>query len=191
MFAMYLTSRNETRLVADVDAKVSAELVGRFEQVGGDGDGQLALLRRMTDQVMQSSERLVVGQADLWKSTIDEAHERWRSLSGDTAQQLQQTFTEGLNDALGTHTAAISAQQQQLIRQGEMLLKVVQATGQVKQLETALNDNLSALSGSHDFSKTVISLSAAINLLTARLEDGGQHVSRVDLSGDQQRETAA
>ncbi|MCH8924050.1 MAG: MotA/TolQ/ExbB proton channel family protein [Planctomycetes bacterium] len=191
MFAMYLTTRIETRLVADVDAKVSAEMVGRFEQIGSGGDGQLALLRRMTDQVVHSSERLVAGQAEIWKSTIDEAHARWQNLSGETAEQLQQTFCNSLNEALGDHTRAMTNQQEQLIRQGEMLLKVVEATGQVKQLETALNENLSALAGSHDFSKTVISLSAAINLLTARLDDGGRHTTRVDLSDDQPRESAA
>ena len=192
MFAMYLTSRIETRLVADVDAKVSAEMVGRFEHFGGsDGGGQLALLRRMTDRVVESSEQLVAGQAELWKSTIDEAHQRWKSLSGEAADRLQQTFCNSLNDALGRHTSAISAQQEQLIRQGEILLKVVEATGQIRQLETALNENLSALAGSNDFSKTVLSLSAAINLLTARLDDGDQRTARVDLSGDQHRETAA
>ena len=196
MFAMYLTSRIETRLVADVDAKVSAEMVGRFEHFGGnDGGGQLALLRRMTDRVVQSSEQLVAGQAELWKSTIDEAHQRWQSLSGEAAEQLQRTFCNSLdsalNNALDRHTAAISGQQEQLIRQGEILLKVVEATGQIRQLETALNENLSALAGSNDFSKTVLSLSAAINLLTARLDDGDQRTARVDLSGDQHRETAA
>ena len=191
MFAMYVTSRIETRLVADVDAKVSAEMVGRFQQRDKDGDGQSALLRRMADQIMQSSQQLVAGQAEVWKSTIDEAHQRWQSLSGETAEQLRQTFSDSLNEALGRHTTVISDQQQQLIRQGELLLKVVEATGQVRQLETALNENLSALAGSHDFSKTVISLSAAINLLTARLDDDGQRAGRVDLSDNQPRETAA
>ena len=64
-----------------------------------------------------------------------------------------------------------------------MLRQVVEATGQIKRLEMALNDNLRSLSGSQNFEETVISLSAAIHLLTTRLESSGDR-QRVDLDPD-------
>jgi hypothetical protein len=50
-----------------------------------------------------------------------------------------------------------------------VLLKVVDATGQIARLESALNDNLIAVSKAHSFEEMAISLSAAIQLLSARL----------------------
>ena len=49
------------------------------------------------------------------------------------------------------------------------LLQVLKATGEVTHLETSLNENLRALAGSKNFEDTVMSLSAAIQLLTSRL----------------------
>ena len=63
----------------------------------------------------------------------------------------------------------MQAQQKELIRQGELMLQVVQATGQVITLEKSLNDNLKALAGAKNFEDTVMSLSAAIHLLSTRL----------------------
>ena len=48
-------------------------------------------------------------------------------------------------------------------------MKVVEATGQIGELEKTLNRNLQALAGSKNFEETVISLAAAIQLLTTRL----------------------
>ena len=54
-------------------------------------------------------------------------------------------------------------------RQAEVLLKVVDATEQVTQLETTLNRNLQSLAGAGNFEETVVSLAAAIQLFSARL----------------------
>ena len=55
------------------------------------------------------------------------------------------------------------------------------ATGEVIGLEAALNDNLKALAGSKNFEDTVMSLSAAIHLLSTRLSDTADQTSQVDL----------
>ena len=61
------------------------------------------------------------------------------------------------------------AQQAELTRHGEILLQVLEATGQIVNLEQALNQNLRALAGAKNFEDTVMSLSAAIHLLNSRL----------------------
>ena len=61
------------------------------------------------------------------------------------------------------------AHQEQLAKQSEVLLKVVDATGQVRRLEEALNSNLATLAESHHFQETVVSLSATLQLLSANL----------------------
>jgi len=50
-----------------------------------------------------------------------------------------------------------------------LMLRVLEATGDVIKLEDVLNDNLTALSTAKNFEDTVMSLSAAIHLLNTRL----------------------
>ena len=54
-------------------------------------------------------------------------------------------------------------------KQGEVLLKVVEATDQVARLEETLNRNLHSLAGAKNFEETVVSLAAAIQLLSSRV----------------------
>jgi hypothetical protein len=71
--------------------------------------------------------------------------------------------------ALVEAAGATIEQQEQLIRQGDVLLKVVVATGQITKLEESLTQNLSAVQNTHNFEDMAINLSAAIQLLSARL----------------------
>jgi biopolymer transport protein ExbB/TolQ len=81
------------------------------------------------------------------------------------AEKLHQEMQTALVEAAGTSVA----QQEQLIKLGDILLKVVEATGQVKKLEESLNNNLAALAGAEHFEHTVTGLSAALQLLCSRL----------------------
>jgi hypothetical protein len=83
------------------------------------------------------------------------------------------------------------AQQEQLNRQSDVLLRVLEATGQVRRLEEALNSNLASLAGAHHFEETVVGLSAALQLLSANL--GGRLSIRdeISLNGDQRTSHAA
>ncbi|MEM1304786.1 MAG: MotA/TolQ/ExbB proton channel family protein, partial [Planctomycetota bacterium] len=93
-------------------------------------------------------------------------------LSADRQEKLirrSEDLLREMHAALVGSVDATVAQQQQLVKQGEVLLKVVDATGQVKQLETVLNQNLSTLGRTHNFEETLQSLAAAIQLLSARV----------------------
>ena len=198
MFAQYLTERSETRLLAAVDDRAAAELIGRFESAGGTADAQLKAVREMADAVVQFSERLVQRQADLWQGTIETADERFRQLSSAAGGQLEtalaaaleqslESFADRLHtsaeqsaeqnrhhwselhDTLVQSTDAIRVQQQAMAHQGEVLLRVVDATGDVVRLEDALNRNLDRLAGVQNMEEVLLTLSAAIQLLSARL----------------------
>jgi hypothetical protein len=182
----------------DVDARVDAELLGRFEVVGAASDPQAASIRRMGEQVVAATERLVERQADLWHSTVAAAHSEWSRLATSLGKQTEESLAAALERSLKSHAGQLAAadraateqnrrhwedvqkalnrsadaalaQQQELVRQGDVLLKVVDATGHVKQLEEQLNRNLTALAGAKHFEEMVTSLAAAIQLLSARL----------------------
>lgn len=85
--------------------------------------------------------------------------------SEDLLREMQHALV-GAADATIGH-------QEQLVKQGEVLLKVVESAGQVRQLEEALNRNLDTLARTHNLEETLLSLSASIQLLSARA--GGLH----------------
>ena len=81
------------------------------------------------------------------------------------SEELLKEMQVALVEAAG----ATVRQQEQLVRQSDVLLKVVDATGQIATLEESLERNLAAVQKSHNFEEMAINLSAAIQLLGARL----------------------
>lgn len=197
LVGQFLVNRMERRLLDEVEVRATGELAGRFEQ-WGDTNPHLGVVRRMAETVLNATERIVGRQAELWKSTIDSAHQRWSELSDATQRQLEEALAKGLTQSLQAHAqqltaaetahsqrnhehweriqkaltetaAATRSQQGELAKQGEVLLRVVEATGQVSRLEESLNKNLASLAGAQHFDETMLNLSAAIHLLNARL----------------------
>ncbi len=201
MFLQFLIDRFESQLLATVDDRVGAELVGRFEQVGTNADPYAASIEKSGQAVVRVVEQLVQRQAELWQASMQSAQEKWSQLADSAGRQNQEALSAALSQsvqqyarslaeaeeqasrrveqrwqqwqqALETNTRLLEAQQAEMARQTEMLSQVVQVTGDVITLERTLNDNLKTLAGAGNFEETVMSLSAAIHLLSARL---GQH----------------
>ncbi|HEX5105046.1 MAG TPA: MotA/TolQ/ExbB proton channel family protein, partial [Pirellulaceae bacterium] len=219
MFIQFMLDRSETQLLAAVDERASRELAGRFELTGSQADPNVQAIQRMGQAVLRSTEQLVSKQTDLWQQSISAAHEQWQRTSKHTAEQLQVALAAALSQALTQHAAQIGkieqtsseqlaqrweqwqmslshnarllhAQQQEMVKQGEMMTQAMRAAGEVMQLEKALNQNLAALSGAKNFEDTVMSLAAAIQLLSTRL---GQPVAtpHVELRAPQVKGRAA
>jgi len=210
MFSQFVVERMMNRLLLEVDERVTSDLAARFDIEGAGTDPHLAAIRRMADAVLNASERLVSQQADLWQQSLNVAQQRWQDLTANSGEQLEtalsaaiersmkqyakqmQTVTESSEEKHREHWTALQAaltdtatamrdQQSELTRQGEVLLRVVEATGQVTKLEDTLNQNLAALSGAANFEETLVSLAAAIQLLSARLGAAPQKGSQVHL----------
>jgi hypothetical protein len=198
MFIKFYVEKLEEGLLEAVDDRVDADLAGRFQQAGTTNDPNVTAVRLMSERVIQAAQRLAERQAELWQSTIAAAHEQWSRVSGETGRQLEQGLSASLDRVLKNFAGQLAAaeraateqnrrqweqiqhsldraadattdQQQQLAKQADVLLKVVDATGQVQRLEMELNQNLQALAGAKHFEETVTSLAAAIQLLAARL----------------------
>jgi ElaB/YqjD/DUF883 family membrane-anchored ribosome-binding protein len=149
------------------------------------GEAMVLSADRQEKLIRQSEQIVQELQTTLNQSTI---------LAADRHEQLLRHGEELLREiqqALGSAASATIEQQEQLVRQGEILLKVVDATGQVKQLENTLNSNLSSLSRSHNFEETLLSLSAALQLLSARLGHGQSLPPSVSIQVDEPTNHAA
>lgn len=210
MFVQFLIDRIDSQLLAAVDSKVSEELSGRFEQIGSGSDPNVASIERMGRAVVKATEQLIEKQAQLWKETIDLAHDEWGQVVGGSTAQVQTALAGALSESLRAHAQQLAqteqasaeqlqkrweqwqvalsenarlmkAQQAELMKQGEIMLQVVKATGEVVKLERSLNDNLKALSGAQNFEETVMSLSAAIHLLNTRLAQSPDGTRQIEL----------
>ena len=98
---------------------------------------------------------------------------------------------EQLQTALSNNARMMQNQQQEMIKQGEIMAKAVEATGDVMRLEKSLNENLKTLAGAKNFEDTVMSLSAAIHLLSTRLDGPAGEVPQVDLKESSAKGRAA
>lgn len=195
MFCLHTAERFESQLVADVDSRVAAEMVGRFQpSINAASDPQVAVIRRIAEEVVRSSDNIVARQAELWQATFTQMQQQWQSWSQTAAAQLEASLAKTMQDHAKTVAAsadgssskmldkwsqvqqallqsaeAVTLQQRELVKQGEVLSQVVSATGQVEKLESELNRNLNTLAGAKNFEQTVLSLGAAIQLLNAKL----------------------
>lgn len=218
MFIQFMLDRGESQLLNAVDQRANQELMGRFELVGSSSDPNLQLMQRLSHAMLKATEQLVERQAQLWHQSIAAAHEQWQRGSKQSTEQMQTALQGALNQSLGqlvtqlaktehaltdqlttrweqwqtalSHNARLlHGQQQEMAKQGELMTQAIRAAGDVMQLEKALNSNLSALAGAKNFEDTVMSLAAAIHLLTARLGHGTE--SQVDFTRSQARGRAA
>jgi hypothetical protein len=219
MFIQFMLDRGESQLLSAVDQRANQEFTGRFELVGAASDPNVQAMQRMSQAVLKATELLVERQAQIWQQSIVAAHDQWQrgakqstdqmqtALAGALSQSLgqlatqlarsEQSLTEQLTTrweqwqtALSQNARLLHAQQQEMARQGELMTQAIRAAGDVVQLEKALNSNLSALAGSKNFEDTVMSLAAAIHLLTTRLGPGSE-TPHIELSRTQARGKAA
>jgi hypothetical protein len=304
MFAKSGVERMQDRLLASVDARMSEEMVGRFQQDRGESDPNVAVIRAMSEQVVEAVEALAARQADVWQSSIDATHQQWAAVNTATGKLVRDSLSASIRDNLQQHAKAVGdsaiayvdrmsasavqhattldrtaqetvgrlregmeklaellvealhrhgevltagerdlaeanrqhlseieaalgksmvvaaerqenlvrqsenllkemqialvesagaavRQQNELVRQGDVLLKVVNATGQIKKLESALNHNLAAVQRVHNFDEMALNLSAAIQLLCARLGHYGFSARNREAAGDEVARGAA
>ena len=200
MFAQSLTTWAENTLLEQVDARAADEIEGRFLKISAGPDGQIEAVRRMGEAVVSMTEKLIHRQADIWQASMDDAASRWNSMANTAGEQLNGALATALNESLHSHASQLVVGQQKMsdtnqqhwnrvqqsqvqnsqvmaslqadmTRQADVLMRAVDATGQVAGLENSLNSNLAALSGAKNFEQTVMSLAAVIHLLNARLEE--------------------
>jgi biopolymer transport protein ExbB/TolQ len=289
MFAKSAVERIEDHLLTKVDARVSKELVGRFQESAPSDDPNVSAVRRMSEQVIEAVETLAARQAEVWKTSIHETHQQWADVSMAAGHIVKDSLTSAIKDNLEQHARVLGQnalkhadrlessagqhierldrsahetttrlrdglekvaellvealerhgemlttsekelaaqncehlaeveaalgrslveatnrqerliresenllkemqvslveaagatvrQQEQLVKQSDVLLKVVDATGQITKLEESLTQNLAAVQQAHSFEDMAVNLTAAINLLSARL--GHVHSNR-------------
>ena len=118
-------------------------------------------------------------------------HAREVVAAQEQANDANRQDWQRVQHALIQNTETVADLQRAVVQKAEMLGRAVEATDQVVTLQQALNANLGALAGANNFEQTVISLAAAIHLLTARLGDLPAETPGVELEPARQTGQAA
>jgi biopolymer transport protein ExbB/TolQ len=194
MFVHFFVDRSETALLWSVDRHAEDELWRLLPATVAGADGQVVAMRRMAEVMVQATDRLIERQVQLWQASMQSAAARWAELGEDSAGNLTRALDLSLKhhaDRLAAseetaaeharrqwekiaaaqlqHAQSLAGMQDSLAQQAETIKQVLQATGDVEQLQDVLNRNLAALAGSKNFEQTVLGLAAAIHLLNGRM----------------------
>jgi hypothetical protein len=169
---------------ADRLAESAGQHVERLDRSGQETVGHLREgLEKLAELLVQALERhgdvMTRNEKELAEenrqhlSEVEAALGKSMASAADRQEHLirqSENLLKEMQVALVEAAGATVRQQEQLVRQGDVLLKVVDATGQIRKLEESLNQNLATVQQAHNFEEMAQSLSAAIQLLSARLK---------------------
>jgi len=210
MFGKFFVERVEARLLGEVDRAVAEQMAGHFDD-RGHSDPQSLAVRRIAETMIRATEQSIERHAELWQSALDESNRRWSEVIDSGRRQLETALSEAVARGVEDHAQRLLAaeielveqrrqhlddlvgalvetgkaareQQSELSYQSALLAQVLTATDHIANLETRLNDNLSALARAQHFEETLLTLSGALNLLNVRLGQEADSGPRVALS---------
>lgn len=197
IFLQFPVEKKLNRLSQDLDARASAVLSGSFIEEASANEPLLAIAE-MNRAVLASVSKLVETQAELWKRTVDSAHEHWTDIVGSAGDQIQSALAETIDlslekhaqhvesvqqqstaeisehwkkwqDTLGDNARILLAQQQALSEQNEMLEASGNRAREFAEIRLLLEKQGSGIESFPEMSNAMRSLARAIDVLTDRV----------------------
>ena len=146
IFLQFPVERSEQRLLGEIDRRVGAMLAAGLPS-DDHGDNPAAHIAELCDGIRVAVGQSLASQAELWRTTIDEAHSHWERVADDNSQRiatalstslrpLLEMHTEKLALTLGGHTSTIQSQiagqAQSLDRHGESLAQHSESLSEIR-----------------------------------------------------------
>lgn len=103
MFAQFVVDRFETQLLSLVDNRTRQELAVHFDMalVGHEA------IERMGVSVLETTDKLVERQSDLWRQSITAAEQAWSDSVTNVNDTLQKNLKDALDETLGNLAKSI------------------------------------------------------------------------------------
>jgi len=196
MFIQFMSDQFETQLLGAVDVKTEDALSGLLamesEGTGGSRDMAQSLRPVITE--------LTQFQQACWSDAISGLQQQWQTWAAEQGSTMGAALERSMSQSLAEHSRVgqqqweswmeslnrsadlLHGNQDSMRRQMEVMQQIVETTGDVVSLEKALNDNLQHLADTRQFEDVVVSLSAAIQLLSTRLGAPAVQSKALDLS---------
>ncbi|HBJ38104.1 MAG TPA: hypothetical protein DDZ51_25785, partial [Planctomycetaceae bacterium] len=128
IFLQFPVERSEQRLLGEIDRRVGSMLSAGLPS-DDHGDNPAAHIAELCDGIRVAVGQSLTSQAELWRTTIDEAHSHWERVAEDNSQRIATALASSLRPLLEMHTDKLSAtlgghtssMKQQLDAHGESL----------------------------------------------------------------------
>ena len=173
IFIQFPIEQGEQRLLAAIDHRVG-HLVSAHLPSNETDDNQVALIADLCAGIKAAVAEPLVAQAELWRSTIDEAHSHWQTVQTENADRISEAFEQTLAPALRTHAtviaesalastktadkqskvwtetmavnaASLASHHQKMIKQCQQVVSTTDQTKSILTLQQALDANLQRL----------------------------------------------
>jgi biopolymer transport protein ExbB/TolQ len=129
MFLNYLVERGEQNLLLTVNARAETELLHRFERLDTDGGEYVGILREQGRLLLQSTEKLVVRQAEVWTKSLEEMNGRLDSIEKSQRERLTAGLEKLLERTLSTHQERLLSMEKRLTDETSRLLQQFERIG--------------------------------------------------------------
>jgi hypothetical protein len=140
MFLTFVVEKTEQGVLERVDQIVDRELAHRFERSATEQAPFLDAVRHNAQILLDSSNQLVKGQADIWAKTLDEVESRSSGAQARQQKQLVEALETAITSSLERHAARTAALEKQaheqtavLVQQMTALANAVRDTGREQQ----------------------------------------------------------
>ncbi len=203
IFLQHFVHRRESKVLQAID-RLLAQTVVRWlpsheSAIASDAD-RMAI--QLVDNLKTTLTTIVESQAELWRSTIDEARQYWSSATGATMLEANRSLVEAINSSLDRHARyaekaesdgaaqiearwqqwqmtlseqakVLQASQQQLQQQGQLLCELIEKSGALQRIEQSMDNNLYRLTDIDRFHEAAVCLTEAVAFLGTQLERHG------------------
>ncbi|MEZ6092268.1 MAG: MotA/TolQ/ExbB proton channel family protein [Pirellulaceae bacterium] len=197
IFLQFPVEKKMTQLLTIVDQRTIELLSGALPEESA-SDEPLHAIAEMNRAVLASVNQLVETQAELWRKTVDSAHEHWTMVVGNAGDQVQSALTEAIELTLRSHgehverthqlaaaqieqrwhqwqtvlsenARLLTTQQQTLAEQNELLIGAGERSKELAEVRQLLQTNTAGLTSMPEMCDAMRSLARAIDLLVDRV----------------------
>ncbi len=188
IFIQHFVHRRESKVLQAIDRLLTQSVVrwlpSHESAIASDAD-RMAI--QLVDNLKTTLTTIVASQAELWRSTIDEARQYWSSATGATMLEANRSLVEAINSSLDRHSRyaekaesdgaaqiearwqqwqmtlseqakVLQASQQQLQQQGQLLCELIEKSGALQRIEQSMDNNLYRLTDIDRFHEAAVCL---------------------------------
>jgi len=106
IFLQFPVERSEQQLLAEIDRRVGMMLAAKLPS-DDHGDNPAAHIAALCDGIRVAVGQSLTSQAELWRTTIDEAHKHWQQVADDNGQRIGDALTASLTPILASHSLSL------------------------------------------------------------------------------------
>lgn len=187
MFVLFLADRFEVQLLTLVDQKARGEVAHNFDLTVSNAE-----MQKLSDGLMDLTEKSVDRQVEIWKKTIQAAEQAWSSSLTQTNSLVQSNLTDALDEnvsnlahylgeaiskaddvmtrrlqqwqvTLSQNARSMAEHQQRLADQAGQIEKLVSSNGGSEVFENVVEQNRSAIDATKQLRNTLSTLSESVS----------------------------